>query len=75
MDPDPGSGLQALGCSPQAGGTQLRPHSALEKVWGHKGLSEPSSLFQGKGIEETYWLVGKAGFPRPLPTPLLIKPG
>ncbi|XP_042763057.1 guanylate cyclase D-like [Panthera leo] len=30
---------------------------------------------KGKGKEETYWLVGKAGFPRPLPTPLNIKPG
>ncbi|KAB1272035.1 Olfactory guanylyl cyclase GC-D [Camelus dromedarius] len=30
---------------------------------------------KGKGIEETYWLVGKAGFPRALPTPLDIKPG
>ncbi|XP_035938751.2 guanylate cyclase D-like [Halichoerus grypus] len=30
---------------------------------------------KGKGIEETYWLVGKAGFPGSLPTPLDIKPG
>ncbi|XP_006926922.1 LOW QUALITY PROTEIN: olfactory guanylyl cyclase GC-D-like [Pteropus alecto] len=30
---------------------------------------------KGKGTEETYWLVVKAGFPRPLPTPLDIKPG
>nr|XP_020142431.1 olfactory guanylyl cyclase GC-D-like [Microcebus murinus] len=30
---------------------------------------------KGKGVEETYWLVGKAGFPRPLPKPLDIKPG
>uniref|UniRef100_A0A8C2VZK5 Guanylate cyclase domain-containing protein n=1 Tax=Chinchilla lanigera TaxID=34839 RepID=A0A8C2VZK5_CHILA len=29
---------------------------------------------KGKDVEETYWLVGKAGFPRPLPTPLHIKP-
>ncbi|XP_023611690.1 LOW QUALITY PROTEIN: olfactory guanylyl cyclase GC-D-like [Myotis lucifugus] len=29
---------------------------------------------KGKGVEETYWLTGKAGFPRPLPTPLDIKP-
>lgn len=34
-----------------------------------------SSLFQGKGFEETYWLVGKAGFLRSLPTPLDSKPG
>ncbi|XP_006882986.1 PREDICTED: olfactory guanylyl cyclase GC-D-like [Elephantulus edwardii] len=30
---------------------------------------------KGKGIEETYWLSGKAGFSRPLPTPMEIKPG
>nr|XP_015093829.1 olfactory guanylyl cyclase GC-D-like [Vicugna pacos] len=30
---------------------------------------------KAKGIEETYWLVGKLGFPRALPIPLDIKPG
>nr|XP_045002057.1 guanylate cyclase D-like [Jaculus jaculus] len=30
---------------------------------------------KGKGVEETYWLAGKAGFCRPLPAPLPIKPG
>ncbi|KAM4846356.1 guanylate cyclase D-like [Thomomys bottae] len=30
---------------------------------------------KGKGMEETYWLVGKADFHRPLPTPLHITPG
>uniref|UniRef100_A0A8W4FHF6 Guanylate cyclase n=1 Tax=Sus scrofa TaxID=9823 RepID=A0A8W4FHF6_PIG len=30
---------------------------------------------KGKGFEETYWLVGKAGFLRSLPTPLDSKPG
>ncbi|XP_066555667.1 retinal guanylyl cyclase 2 [Amia ocellicauda] len=30
---------------------------------------------KGKGIEETYWLVGKAGFSKPLPKPPEIKPG
>uniref|UniRef100_A0A8C6RPR8 Guanylate cyclase n=1 Tax=Nannospalax galili TaxID=1026970 RepID=A0A8C6RPR8_NANGA len=30
---------------------------------------------KGKGVEETYWLVGKMGFHRPLPTPLSVKPG
>ncbi|KAK2497391.1 hypothetical protein MC885_010991, partial [Smutsia gigantea] len=30
---------------------------------------------KGKGMEETYWLVGKAGFPRLLPPPLDIRPG
>uniref|UniRef100_A0AAV2J2J5 Guanylate cyclase n=1 Tax=Knipowitschia caucasica TaxID=637954 RepID=A0AAV2J2J5_KNICA len=30
---------------------------------------------KGKGIEETYWLVGKTGFAKPLPKPPEIKPG
>ncbi|XP_040587736.1 guanylate cyclase D [Mesocricetus auratus] len=30
---------------------------------------------KGKGSEETYWLTGKVGFCRPLPTPLSIRPG
>ncbi|KAG9341410.1 hypothetical protein JZ751_019218 [Albula glossodonta] len=30
---------------------------------------------KGKGIEETYWLVGKANFNKPLPKPPDIKPG
>ncbi|XP_036380077.1 retinal guanylyl cyclase 2-like [Megalops cyprinoides] len=30
---------------------------------------------KGKGIEETYWLVGKANFTKPLPKPPEIKPG
>ncbi|XP_034778417.2 retinal guanylyl cyclase 2 isoform X1 [Acipenser ruthenus] len=30
---------------------------------------------KGKGIEETYWLVGKKDFQKPLPSPPDIKPG
>ncbi|XP_061574875.1 retinal guanylyl cyclase 2 [Cololabis saira] len=30
---------------------------------------------KGKGIEETYWLVGKTDFAKPLPNPPEIKPG
>ncbi|CAH6792663.1 Gucy2d [Phodopus roborovskii] len=30
---------------------------------------------KGKGSEETYWLTGKVGFCKPLPTPLPIRPG
>ncbi|KAJ8348461.1 hypothetical protein SKAU_G00270500 [Synaphobranchus kaupii] len=30
---------------------------------------------KGKGIEETYWLVGKANFSKPLPKPPEIRPG
>lgn len=33
------------------------------------------SLSQGKGIEETYWLVGRDGFTKPLPVPPEVKPG
>ncbi|KAJ7990637.1 hypothetical protein DPEC_G00302460 [Dallia pectoralis] len=32
-------------------------------------------FLQGKGIEETYWLVGKDNFTKPLPKPPEIKPG
>uniref|UniRef100_A0A6I8RDR2 Guanylate cyclase n=1 Tax=Xenopus tropicalis TaxID=8364 RepID=A0A6I8RDR2_XENTR len=30
---------------------------------------------KGKGVEETFWLVGKEGFSKPLPRPPDIKPG
>uniref|UniRef100_A0A671VJI6 Guanylate cyclase n=1 Tax=Sparus aurata TaxID=8175 RepID=A0A671VJI6_SPAAU len=30
---------------------------------------------KGKGIEETYWLVGRDGFTKPLPVPPEVKPG
>ncbi|XP_041850798.1 retinal guanylyl cyclase 2 [Melanotaenia boesemani] len=30
---------------------------------------------KGKGVEETYWLVGKSNFAKPLPKPPEIKPG
>ncbi|KAM9320431.1 retinal guanylyl cyclase 2-like [Gastrophryne carolinensis] len=30
---------------------------------------------KGKGVEETYWLVGKEGFTKPLPKPPEVKPG
>ncbi|XP_055520794.1 retinal guanylyl cyclase 2 [Leucoraja erinacea] len=36
-----------------------------------RGLTE----LKGKGIEETYWLVGKDDFTDPLPEPPAIKPG
>lgn len=32
-------------------------------------------LTQGKGYEETYWLVGRDGFTKPLPVPPEIKSG
>ncbi|XP_037553331.1 retinal guanylyl cyclase 1-like, partial [Nematolebias whitei] len=30
---------------------------------------------KGKGVEETYWLVGKTSFTKPLPKPPEIRPG
>lgn len=58
--------------SPELSGSAPFPPASLPA----RGVLSPlSSLLQGKGKEETYWLVGKAGFPRPLPTPLNIKPG
>ncbi|KAJ3591128.1 hypothetical protein NHX12_009075 [Muraenolepis orangiensis] len=36
-----------------------------------RGMTE----LKGKGIEETYWLVGKANFAKPLPQPPDINPG
>uniref|UniRef100_A0A8C8IIB2 Guanylate cyclase n=1 Tax=Oncorhynchus tshawytscha TaxID=74940 RepID=A0A8C8IIB2_ONCTS len=36
-----------------------------------RGMTE----LKGKGIEETYWLVGKENFTKPLPNPPEIKPG
>uniref|UniRef100_A0A3B3T8G5 Guanylate cyclase n=1 Tax=Paramormyrops kingsleyae TaxID=1676925 RepID=A0A3B3T8G5_9TELE len=34
-----------------------------------------SRHFQGKGIEDTYWLVGRDGFNKPLPIPPDLTPG
>uniref|UniRef100_A0A8D0L6K2 Guanylate cyclase n=1 Tax=Sphenodon punctatus TaxID=8508 RepID=A0A8D0L6K2_SPHPU len=41
----------------------------------HGCLGSEVELELGKGIEETYWLVGKKGFTKPLPTPPEIRPG
>lgn len=38
-------------------------------------VSDSFFFSQGKGIEETYWLVGKTNFTKPLPKPPEIKPG
>lgn len=32
-------------------------------------------FFQGKGIEDTYWLVGRLGFDKPIPKPPDLQPG
>ncbi|XP_006865081.1 PREDICTED: olfactory guanylyl cyclase GC-D-like [Chrysochloris asiatica] len=63
-------------------GLPYRIHISRNTVQTLLGLDEGYKIdirgqteLKGKGIEETYWLVGKAGFPRSLPTPLDIKPG
>uniref|UniRef100_A0A8C8Z0P3 Guanylate cyclase domain-containing protein n=1 Tax=Prolemur simus TaxID=1328070 RepID=A0A8C8Z0P3_PROSS len=42
---------------------------------GYKIDIRGQTQLKGKGVEETTWLVGNAGFPRPLPAPQDIKPG
>ncbi|XP_029700284.1 retinal guanylyl cyclase 2 isoform X2 [Takifugu rubripes] len=42
---------------------------------GYKIQVRGKTELKGKGIEETYWLVGKTDFAKPLPTPPDIKPG
>uniref|UniRef100_A0A7N4PGW8 Guanylate cyclase domain-containing protein n=1 Tax=Sarcophilus harrisii TaxID=9305 RepID=A0A7N4PGW8_SARHA len=41
---------------------------------GYKIEVRGQTELKGKGIEETYWLVGKTGFPKELPKPMDIKP-
>uniref|UniRef100_A0A3P8UUH7 Guanylate cyclase n=1 Tax=Cynoglossus semilaevis TaxID=244447 RepID=A0A3P8UUH7_CYNSE len=42
---------------------------------GYKIEVRGKTELKGKGIEETYWLVGKTDFMKPLPKPPEIKPG
>ncbi|XP_056139224.1 retinal guanylyl cyclase 2 [Lampris incognitus] len=42
---------------------------------GYKIEVRGKTELKGKGIEETYWLVGKTSFTKPLPKPPEIKPG
>ncbi|XP_034720813.1 retinal guanylyl cyclase 2 [Etheostoma cragini] len=42
---------------------------------GYKINVRGKTELKGKGIEETYWLVGKTDFTKPLPKPPEIKPG
>uniref|UniRef100_A0AAR2INH6 Guanylate cyclase n=1 Tax=Pygocentrus nattereri TaxID=42514 RepID=A0AAR2INH6_PYGNA len=42
---------------------------------GYKIELRGKTELKGKGIEETYWLVGKTNFTKPLPKPPDIKPG
>ncbi|XP_065136206.1 retinal guanylyl cyclase 2 [Paramisgurnus dabryanus] len=42
---------------------------------GYKIEVRGKTELKGKGIEETYWLVGKSNFTKPLPKPPEMKPG
>uniref|UniRef100_A0A8C9L144 Guanylate cyclase n=1 Tax=Serinus canaria TaxID=9135 RepID=A0A8C9L144_SERCA len=42
---------------------------------GYEIIPRGKTELRGKGVEETYWLVGKKGFQKPLPKPPEIKPG
>ncbi|XP_069841604.1 retinal guanylyl cyclase 1 isoform X2 [Dendropsophus ebraccatus] len=47
-------------------------HSLKE---GYKFEVRGKTELKGKGVEDTYWLVGKEGFTKPLPRPPDIQPG
>ncbi|XP_029931403.1 retinal guanylyl cyclase 2 isoform X2 [Myripristis murdjan] len=47
----------------------------LELKQGYKVELRSRTELKGKGVEETYWLVGKEGFTKPLPVPPEIKSG
>ncbi|XP_069664700.1 retinal guanylyl cyclase 2 isoform X3 [Haliaeetus albicilla] len=42
---------------------------------GYEIVPRGKTELKGKGVEDTYWLVGKKGFLKPLPKPPEIKPG
>uniref|UniRef100_A0A8C5M4C2 Guanylate cyclase n=1 Tax=Leptobrachium leishanense TaxID=445787 RepID=A0A8C5M4C2_9ANUR len=42
---------------------------------GYRMEARGKTELKGKGVEDTYWLVGKEGFNKPLPTPPDIIPG
>ncbi|KAM3591137.1 uncharacterized protein V6R79_023235 [Siganus canaliculatus] len=42
---------------------------------GYKVELRGKSEVKGKGVEETYWLVGRDGFTKPLPIPPIVKSG
>ncbi|XP_078512369.1 retinal guanylyl cyclase 2-like [Lissotriton helveticus] len=42
---------------------------------GYKIALRGKTELKGKGVEETFWLVGKEGFTKPLPNPPDVKPG
>ncbi|KAJ7410767.1 Retinal guanylyl cyclase 2 [Pitangus sulphuratus] len=42
---------------------------------GYEIIPRGKTELRGKGVEDTYWLVGKKGFLKPLPKPPELKPG
>ncbi|NXG12961.1 GUC2F cyclase, partial [Grallaria varia] len=53
--------------------------STVDTLWslneGYEIIPRGKTELRGKGVEDTYWLVGKKGFLKPLPKPPEIKPG
>ncbi|XP_034532557.1 retinal guanylyl cyclase 2 [Notolabrus celidotus] len=59
---------------------RIHVHEDTVKVLQHLNLGYKVELrgkteVQGKKVEETYWLVGKEGFTKPLPVPPAVKTG
>uniref|UniRef100_A0A3Q1IGT6 Guanylate cyclase n=1 Tax=Anabas testudineus TaxID=64144 RepID=A0A3Q1IGT6_ANATE len=59
---------------------RIHVHQSTVKVLHHLNLGYKLELrgrteVRGKGIEETYWLVGRDGFTKPLPVPPELKSG
>ncbi|XP_061565670.1 retinal guanylyl cyclase 2 isoform X2 [Cololabis saira] len=59
---------------------RIHVHESMEKVLRELNLGYKLELrgrteVKGKGIEETYWLVGRDGFTKPLPVPPELKSG
>uniref|UniRef100_A0A8C4JG66 Guanylate cyclase domain-containing protein n=1 Tax=Dromaius novaehollandiae TaxID=8790 RepID=A0A8C4JG66_DRONO len=51
----------------------------VDTLWtlneGYEIIPRGKTELKGKGVEDTYWLVGKKGFLKPLPKPPEIKAG
>ncbi|KAK7910461.1 hypothetical protein WMY93_015145 [Mugilogobius chulae] len=59
---------------------RIHVHQSTVKVLeelnlGYKLVLRGRTEVRGKGIEETYWLTGRAGFTKPLPVPPEVKSG
>ncbi|KAI7814760.1 retinal guanylyl cyclase 2 isoform X1 [Triplophysa rosa] len=59
---------------------RIHVHSDIVKILldlklGYKVELRARTELKGKGIEETYWLIGRDGFTKPLPVPPVLKSG